>query len=114
MIERAHQRPTTRVHELHHTISGTPGIRKSPEQQAAPQQTSNADKARVDEQTAWAAAYSSKTTTPSGLPIDNNERLVLGQLVAQINDDIRAISGTPNGNIGGLQAPRIPGAGHGR
>jgi hypothetical protein len=64
---------------------------------AAPTTYSNADKARADEQTNKASAYASKT------PADNQERVALAGIVAQINDDIRAISGAG----GGLQQPRI-------
>jgi hypothetical protein len=77
---------------------------------AGPTTYSNADKARTDEQTNKANSYAAKTTTAGGQPIDAQERVALGGIVAQINDDIRAISGAG----GGLQAPKTVGAGNGR
>jgi hypothetical protein len=77
---------------------------------SSPANTNNADKARQDEQTAKAAAYSSKTATPSGLPIDNQERVALGTIVATLNDDIAALSGGhrfDGAGSGGLQQPKV-------
>jgi hypothetical protein len=77
---------------------------------AAPATYSNADKARADEQTNKLNVYGSKTTTPNGLPLDNNEKVTLGQITTQLNDDITAISGgrrfDGNGS-GGLQQPKV-------
>jgi hypothetical protein len=125
MIEKAHQQRPTRGHEPHHAISGTPGTRKSPEQQAEVRleesfqplgqaevvaTSNNADKDRQNELASRSAAYSSKTPSP----FDNNERLVLAQLVGQIADESRALSGVANGNLGGLQQPRVAGTGTAR
>jgi hypothetical protein len=77
---------------------------------AAPAQQTNADKARADEQTNKLNVYGSKTTTPSGLPLDNNEKVTLAQITTQLTDDITAVSGgrrfDGNGG-GGLQQPRV-------
>jgi hypothetical protein len=77
----------------------------------APVQTNNADKDRQNEQQNKQAAYGSKTTTPSGLPLDNQEKVTLGQLTTQIQDDINAIAGGRRWDgVGiGLQQPKTPG-----
>jgi hypothetical protein len=72
--------------------------------------TSNADKARQDELSTRSSSYQSKTTTPSGQPIDNQERVTLGQIVFGLNEESANVSGSR----GGLQAPKTPGAGAGR
>jgi hypothetical protein len=53
----------------------------------------NTDKARQDELSTRASNYSSKT------PSDNQERVTLGQIVSQLNDEARIVSGA----TGGLQ-----------
>jgi hypothetical protein len=77
---------------------------------AGPTTYSNADKARTDELSTRSSNYSSKTTTPSGQPIDNNERVTLGQIVFGLNEEIANVAGSR----GGLQAPKTPGSGAGR
>jgi hypothetical protein len=72
--------------------------------------TSNADKTRQDELSARTTAYQSKTTTPSGQAIDNQERVTLGQIVFGLNEESANVSGSR----GGLQAPKTVGAGAGR
>jgi hypothetical protein len=77
---------------------------------AAPASTSNADKSHTDALAARSSAYQSKTTTPSGQPIDNNERVTLAGIVFGLNEEIANVSGSR----GGLQAPKTVGAGNGR
>ena len=72
--------------------------------------TINPDKVRQDELSARSSSYQSKTTTPSGQPIDNNERVTLAGIVFGLNEEIANVSGSR----GGLQAPKTVGAGNGR
>jgi hypothetical protein len=72
----------------------------------------NADAVRVTEQQNKVNTYTSKTTTPSGLPLDRQEVVTLGQIVTQLNDDITAISGGrrfDGAGGGGLQQPKKAG-----
>jgi hypothetical protein len=105
MIEKTHQRPSLRVESPRPATVDTqkPSPASGP---SAPATYSNADKARVDEQTNKVATYTSKT------PADRQEAVTLGQIVSQLNDDIAAVSGGrrfDGAGSGGLQQPKKAG-----
>jgi hypothetical protein len=80
----------------------------APPPQVAAASAGGNDKDRINELNGKVSVYQAKPAP------DNQTRLDIAHIVAVSNDEVRAISGTPNGNIGGLQGPRIPGAGVGR
>jgi hypothetical protein len=99
------------VHKKSAPASPAPAPVSAP---AAPATYSNADKARQDELSSRSSAYTSKTVTAGGQVMDRPEAITLAGIVSQLADESRAVSGVPNGTFGGLQGPRVPGAGAGR
>jgi hypothetical protein len=91
--------------------AGSPAPRNpAPAQTAEIAATASAgtDKERAAELNAKVTAYQAKPAP------DNQTRLDIAHIVSVSNDEVRAISGTANGTIGGLQGPRVAGSGAGR
>jgi hypothetical protein len=88
-------------------ILGAESLGNPPPQVAATAAGGN-DHERTAELNAKTAAYQAKT------PADRLESINIADICQTSAAELRAISGIPNGNIGGLQAPRVAGAGVGR
>jgi len=71
---------------------------------------SNADKTRTDELSSRTSAYTSKTVTAGGQPMNRLELVTLGQITGQLADEVKAVSGNQRfdgAGGGGLQQPKV-------